>query len=898
MNQCLRCEKPCGDDTEFCEICRSHLQSRLQRSKILSQPLLPERAVETVLAATSNSRQAIVQSISNSKQNDAVGPKDWYAFLSQTPMLPVREKKKIILIKDEDRDGNDALLDEFDPLLSRQLPNNTESAKIEEEDIQRAIDEGAMVPQLASSAEPHHPGRGFQKPAVPGRLRLRLAFFFLTVVVIVALIASSVLLFLNTMRRPVHENVSKALPALTVTPASVYLDQIAQVHISNFSPSAKIRLTHDALESVRTDTSTPSIVLEANGDGDVRIFVDDSWGAGSHTIEAEDVTTHYTASTVLQVLSDIPSHPPHLLISRPGMTTALKGLLDMGSNEQGANTLQSLVLRNSGGGWISWSATSNQPWLRTSPQQGIFREGQSIIVAVTRAHLKAGDYEGTITFVSNAGAPLSVQVNMTVLSLSAAAAATSIMQVTPPALSFISTDGGMDPASQKLMISNPGSQPLTWFLTVSALQDTFNQNFSSQYDVTWLSTSTTSGTVSPNKSIEIQVTIHSNNLLPSVYGALFTFTSGRDTLNAPQTVAVSLTIQRRCGVVTNLGSLSFTSIDGQSTPDNQLLSLSTTIGCTGTVNWQGFTSSSWLGITPGRGQLQAKVNSLVTVQISAGGLQSGIYTGSILFVAPQRSQTVIVQLVVRSSTAGGQQTSSTSPVPGPTGTPSPAAVLGISPGSFQFTMTQGQGNPTGQTLIVSNTGEGSFSWQANIDSSAAPWLTVGPVGGTISSAQGMQIGVNVNGAGLPAGNYSTQITMTATDNSGNQVQGSPQTIPVMLTVLSSCSFQVTPASLAFTATYLQPRPLGQDLVLTIAGKCPQLVSWTASANSGNQGWLILSATSGTVSNQGSVIVVRVKSRALVPGVYTGQIVISAAESSGEVIQNSPVSVPVTLTENF
>ena len=307
-----------------------------------------------------------------------------------------------------------------DPLISRHLPNSTESRIIEEEDVRRAAGQGEVLPLSFSTSFPRLAGRRFQMALRErGQVRIRIALFSLIIVVLSALIASSVLLFLNTERKPVqaHVNVPKALPTLTVTPGNTQLDQIVQVQVSNFSPFAKIRLTHDVQESVRTDTNAPFITLGATGDGDVRIFVEDSWGPGSHMIQAEDITTHFTASTVLQVMNDLPMRPPHLFISRPGVTTAFNGPLDMGSNEQGANTLQSLVLHNSGGGWISWSAVSNQPWLMTSPQQGIFRKGQSIIVAVTSANLKEGDYEGTITIVSNAGTPLRVQVKMTVLAL-------------------------------------------------------------------------------------------------------------------------------------------------------------------------------------------------------------------------------------------------------------------------------------------------------------------------------------------------------------------------------------------------------------------------------------------------------------------------------------------------
>ncbi len=562
------------------------------------------------------------------------------------------------------------------------------------------------------------------------------------------------------------------------------------------------------------------------------------------------MVTHYTASAVLQVLNDSPSSPPNLLVSLPGTTTELLSSLDMGANEQGANTLQSLVLHNMGGGWVSWSAVSNQPWLMTSPQQGIFRDGQRIFVAVTRANLRPGDYDGTITIVSNGGAPIVVQLKMTVLPLPASdAAVSSIMLVTPPVFSFTSIDGGADPAPQSLTISDPGSQPLNWSLAISSSVDTYNQNFYAEDDVSWLSVGTTAGTVLPGASSKLQLNVHSQNLLPSVYNALLTFTSGLETLNTPQVVAISLTVQSRCGVATNPGNLAFTTSAGQSTAGSQLLALNTSSGCTGAINWQGFSSASWLSITPAVGLLQPDASSLITVETNTGALLPGRYTGLILFVAQQRSQTLVVQLTVQPSPLAPI---STSPVPGPT-------------------------------------------WQANIDAAAAPWLSLNPIGGTIAAARSTQVMVAVNGAGLSPGTYNAKITVTATNSSGNRVQGSPQTALVILTILSGCSLQVTPASLSFVANPLLPNPPGQNLVLNAVGTCPRTFTWTASVNVGSQKWLVLSATAGSAGAAGSTIVVSVKARTLLPGVYNGQITISAVGKGGGAIQNSPVTIPVTLT---
>src|SRR5450755_593000 len=185
------------------------------------------------------------------------------------------------------------------------------------------------------------------------------------------------------------------------------------------------------------------------------MVVDLSWTAGFHAIEAEDITTRYTASATLQITGAGPTRPSRLSI---GVSS-----LDLGEDLQGANTIQPLTLQNSGGGSISWAASSNQPWLLISPPQGVFSTSQTIAVAVERANLKPGDYTGTITFSSNVGSAQWVSVHMTVRLLPTNAG--PVLEVTPPVLSFTALDGELSPPSQALMISNPGSQRLNWSIT-------------------------------------------------------------------------------------------------------------------------------------------------------------------------------------------------------------------------------------------------------------------------------------------------------------------------------------------------------------------------------------------------------------------------------------------------
>ena len=59
----------------------------------------------------------------------------------------------------------------------------------------------------------------------------------------------------------------------------------------------------------------------------------------------------------------------------------------MGADVVGANTIRAFTLTNSGGGSITWSANSDQPWLLVAPSQGIFSQQEAISVAVQRLGL-------------------------------------------------------------------------------------------------------------------------------------------------------------------------------------------------------------------------------------------------------------------------------------------------------------------------------------------------------------------------------------------------------------------------------------------------------------------------------------------------------------------------------
>ncbi|HCJ35795.1 MAG TPA: hypothetical protein DHV65_16055 [Ktedonobacter sp.] len=419
------------------------------------------------------------------------------------------------LYQDSDADESESVnwANRTDPLLARHFPNSAEVARIEEEDLRRAMAEGLVtLPLLPQQAHP-----------APYR-RVRMTFVVLVILAIIASVLDGILISVAFLHPRHAGNALNGPPSLTLSSNAVRIGQMVTVRIRHFSSSTNVYLTHDIQEAVQLITGSSLVKVGPNGSTDVAMLIDSSWTPGYHTIEAEDVATRYTASTTLQITGAGPTRPSHLLID----TT----MLDFGADYQGANTIQSLTLHNSGGGSISWAANSDQPWLLLSPPQGIFSASQTIAVAVERANLKVGDYKGMITFSSNIGAVERVSVHMTVRALPANPG--PVLEVTPPVLSFTALDGGSDPAAQALTISNPGSQSLSWSITGNNQIPMGSQSLLLlMLDNTsnWLSTDQSSGVVVPHSTGVIHLNVHSQNLLPGVYTDVLSFASKHGVIN-------------------------------------------------------------------------------------------------------------------------------------------------------------------------------------------------------------------------------------------------------------------------------------------------------------------------------------------------------------------------------
>lgn len=942
MNQCLRCRKPCEASSVFCDACRALLRTQLWQEanthseaafstlpvvamspedeqeqlwvnsnsdpleRITSphpivksemapapqtpQPIEPyENMVEQAVSRLNEAAQHIEQveqAQHGSRRGVRVPRASRLAPLpdisseirrESTPMPSVLQSQQSEPVgdledlgqrmpdlwpwlqdADQDENDNDNWANHTDPLMARHFPNSAEIARIEEEDMRRAIAEGAVTMSLLPSSKKKKTHQ------------IRLVFAILATLALIALIADSSLIAFVLLHSHRGTPVVNGVPTLTLSSNEASLGQTILLHINHFSPNTHVFITHDIEIPVQLTSGTAIVNAGASGSTSVSMLVDNSWGPGFHTIDAEDSLTRYTASATLQIIGAGTTAPSHLILD--------KSTIDLGADIEGANTIQPLSLHNSGGGSISWSASTNQPWLLVSPASGVFSVNQTIEIAGERANLKPGEYQGIITISSNVGTAQHIQITMTVWAFPPNA---SVLQVTPALLSFTALDGGANPNAQLLMISNPGSQPLHWSLasnTSFMLASQILLMQSQDASTAWLSTDQTSGIVVPHGTTYIQVYAQSRNLLPGVYTDTLVF-NGNGSADKPQSVSASLTVQPNCGLVLSTGYMSFTGVSGQGNPSNGSLSLSATPSCSGTVSWNAVSYANWLTSTPASGQLQGNSHTVTAVSVNMTNLKPGTYTSSIAFSSKQSTQTLMVQLIVQ-------------PPPSPT-TP----IMAASPLNLSFSTTLGMPNPPGQVVTISNTGGGTLFWNQNVQILGTQWLWATPKGGTIVPNRTAALTIGVDTTNLTPNTYVGQVILNGTDSKGNVASGSPQTIMVTLVVLPACTLaQPSSSSLAFSAIAGGNNPSPQTEMITVSGNCAWPVTWQAQTV-GSSSWLTLSPSSGvlTASGQSATLTVSVNIAGLAPGNYSATVAISAIDSNNVPAQGSPQTFAVALT---
>jgi Viral BACON domain/Carboxypeptidase regulatory-like domain len=697
------------------------------------------------------------------------------------------------------------------------------------------------------------------------RQRFRFIALLAAALVIAVLLISPLLLFKHSSTG------GSGFPTLTLSSNPAKVGQKVLFTLSHVTPSTKVVLTHDS-QPIQIN-GLPFVIADSKGNANFSLSIDNHWGSGSHFIGAEDVATRKTASAYLQIIGQA------LTPLQPSLFIATKSI-HMGADVVSANTVRTLNLVNSGGGSITWSASSSQPWLLVSPTQGTFSQHETISLAVQRAGLKPGDYNGNITLSTNISPPQSIQVDMRVQSLPLKAA--PVLVLPPALLSFTTIDGQPNASPQSLIISNPGSISLHWSLSINTIATQANQfSLTQAFTCNWLSATPNEGTISPGATKLLKVHVNSQCLLPGSYVGTLKF-KAPGAVDSSQEDNVSLTVQPNCGLITNTGYLAFTVVQGQDNiPPDQTLSLNTTPGCVGApTQWNSSSTVSWLMSSPENGILKGAASNPIPIRVSAKKLTPGIYTGNIFFVTGHSTLTVTVALTVQATL------------------PFVSPIMSASPLSLNFSNIQGQPNPTDQVITISNNGSRALNWHTNPQALAQSWLNTSPTGGTIPRGQSGQVTIHVNTTQLAPGNYVGLITLNGVDAKGNAAPGSPQIITVNLVVQSPCTIS-PPSSSALSFSAVQEastNPATQTVMFTAWGGCEWPLSLKASVAPPAK-WLTLTQPNDFIggNEQSSSIEVTTNITNLAAGIYKTTVTIAASDASGVRVQGSTQHFNVTLT---
>ncbi len=202
--------------------------------------------------------------------------------------------------------------------------------------------------------------------------------------------------------------------------------------------------------------------------------------------------------------------------------------------ESGANPDdQTLTISNPGGGTVNWSivdvneVTLTLPdWLTIAPANGSlgYDESEPVTLSVDITGLPVGQYSFAFQVVDPAAAnsPQMLTVDLKVIG--------PILSVSETDFNFVGLEAGANPDSQVLTVENLGGGTVNWSI------DTTDKPG-------WLILMPTSGSLGPNESEPVTLSIDTTGLVDGLYSYAFQMTAP-GAANSLQTIAVYLGIGR------------------------------------------------------------------------------------------------------------------------------------------------------------------------------------------------------------------------------------------------------------------------------------------------------------------------------------------------------------------
>jgi uncharacterized protein (TIGR03437 family) len=508
------------------------------------------------------------------------------------------------------------------------------------------------------------------------------------------------------------------------------------------------------------------------------------------------------------------------------------------------------------------TATSSGNWLFVNPQSGrLGGDFSSVPLSLSingdaYAYMAPGVYMGSITVTVPNGSPASQTINVTLTIGATLTPSTNL-------LSYYFLAGQGNPPGQPLSISSSYSGiPLT-----VAVETEGSGN--------WVSLSPPGGSAPASFTVSVDPSAVTP-LITSIYTAIITIDTV-PSIGMPAVVGVSLTVD--ADFVLDNAFLIFNAPVGGAAPAAQSVQLSSngviTPFTTGPTTNSG---GSWLFASPPEGVTP----QTLSVSVNQAGLGVGTYTGAVN-INPLEMQgccavrprggllggRVPAPRFVRLSAGHSTSTESTSVAV----TLNVTATLSAAPSSLSFSALLGASPPASQSVSVT-AGGSAIPFTA---SSSAGWLVVSPPSGTIPTS----LSVSVNLTGLAAGTYNGTVLV-----SSPLASNGPQTVSVSLTVTAP---QPPPPNInvspwAFSLVYTIGQAGASGGAFSVVADDGSSVPFASAAGAS---WLAVSPSSGSTP---STVNFSVIPAGLVPGVYSGSVVVSSTAAA-----DSPQIVSVALT---
>lgn len=501
---------------------------------------------------------------------------------------------------------------------------------------------------------------------------------------------------------------------------------------------------------------------------------------------------------------------PDLVNVTPGPYLATNSVVKLGADVNGSTVSQPISLTTYGGtASVAYSTTiSNGSWLSLTPASGTVANGSqaNLTLTATPGSLAAGTYTATVTFSGTAGSTTTPTFTMTVYLTVGA------LHVSSNALTFTASDlqGSANPPAQTIVLTTTSTTPQTYVLNVQdfvgfvtidgVLYDAVNPfGVPGAYQpVTTPFTRTVSAsnpvTVSVGVSLTAPTTVTATSssgvgapLAPAKYQANIYFLRATDPNAVPvgadeKQTNITFNVQGQV-LTTNVLTAFFGTTNGGTPPTSQVINLSES--GFGTANAAvpfsatvvSLDGTSWLTVTPTSGTVPAGGSVQLTLSADPSGLPPGIYQAEIVINSTNSNTVTVVGVTLRVN---------------------PQPHLNIPTNDLVFNLQIGSTAPVTQTFTIGATDAppGGIDFQiAKTGRLPAPWLSVTPVTGTVTStvtpdSNPTVISVSVNpalitGTVTPGLSYNTYLLVF--DNT-NPTGDSVARIPVLVNFVAPYSY--------------------------------------------------------------------------------------------------------------